>query len=608
MSVPGFAAGHSWQKRKRHDIDDDGIGPKRQRRATPRRTGPDLLSPLSDELLLRILSFLPLRHLLAVLPVSRRFYHLASDSQLWKALYYTRFVLPRARRIAGFRDNTNSEPPRATFARKRALNWAVRDDAINWVPSEDVDQLAMREETSKRREAVNWKKQYRLRYNWVMGRCIVEELGLGVAGEEPETLGQPRRTLAKVVGGFTITADSGFGLRLWDLRDRKLLLHRDLTDKLGRTAVPSCIGLDDSGFASGIVDVAIGFTDGSFGVWRLFIQETRSTERYRHQKRNNNALISISYSHPYLMTATSSVVASVYTFDVSRPSDHHVESKVDLDLKCSLKPSIVDINQQLLPTPYLLTSLNSQISRPPLTCSIRQTASVTIASIVYTTFALQGWSIGIQDLHITPGATPSSTPDVGRTRVAMAPPFITGGIFRHPVPSYSDITVGPAFPRCVPPIPSPSNSLSLTRPVDCRPKTLCYSHPYLLATFHDDTLRLYTCTSDASTLDISPGVTLFGHTSGVSVAEITNRGKAVSVSARGEELRVWELEGRVGGAIRTTSVPIPSSDYLLQSSNEADGSFQNEKRNWVGFDDEMVIVLREKKDGRDESLLVYDFT
>ncbi|KAL2258015.1 hypothetical protein VTK26DRAFT_8841 [Humicola hyalothermophila] len=53
--------------------------------------GRDLLSPLSDELLVRILSFLSPAHLLAVAPVSRRFYRLAADSQLWKALYYARF-------------------------------------------------------------------------------------------------------------------------------------------------------------------------------------------------------------------------------------------------------------------------------------------------------------------------------------------------------------------------------------------------------------------------------------------------------------------------------------------------------------------------------------
>ncbi len=64
----------------------------------------DLLTGLSDELLVRILSFLSLDHLLAVAPVSRRLSRLAADSQLWKSLYYGRFVLPRAMRIPGFRD------------------------------------------------------------------------------------------------------------------------------------------------------------------------------------------------------------------------------------------------------------------------------------------------------------------------------------------------------------------------------------------------------------------------------------------------------------------------------------------------------------------------
>ncbi|KAK3896634.1 hypothetical protein C8A05DRAFT_39818, partial [Staphylotrichum tortipilum] len=69
--------------------------------ASTRPPARDLRTPLSDELLLRILSFLPPRRLLALAPVSRRLYHLAADSQLWRALYYARFVLPRAMRIPG---------------------------------------------------------------------------------------------------------------------------------------------------------------------------------------------------------------------------------------------------------------------------------------------------------------------------------------------------------------------------------------------------------------------------------------------------------------------------------------------------------------------------
>jgi hypothetical protein len=153
----------------------------------------------------------------------------------------------------------------------------------------------------------------------------------------------------------------------------------------------------------------------------------------------------------------------------------------------------------------------------------------------------------------------------------------------------------------------------MTEPEEDGPIRLCYSHPYLLATLPDNTLVLHLCTSTASTLSISPGIRLWGHTSGISDAEITPRGKAVSVSTRGDEIRVWELEGRVGG----TSVevrPRQPSDDAERHVKARDFSHTptvvadlDDKKNWVGFDDQMVVVLKEARDGR-ESLMVYDFT
>ena len=119
------------------------------------------------------------------------------------------------------------------------------------------------------------------------------------------------------------------------------------------------------------------------------------------------------------------------------------------------------------------------------------------------------------------------------------------------------------------------------------------------------------CTSNASSLSISPGIRLWGHTSGISDAEITARGKAVSVSSRGEEMRVWELEGRFNGMSgRSVEIRPGQSPVQRASSTNDDGTAYDwdEKRNWVGFDDEMVIVLKEKAGGGGESLLVYDFT
>ncbi|KAJ4298388.1 hypothetical protein N0V88_003418 [Collariella sp. IMI 366227] len=323
-------------------------------------------------------------------PVSHRFYQLSADSQLWKALYYARFVLPRAMRIPG-----------------------------------------------------------------------VE------------------------------------GLRAWDLKSRSLIVQVEIGDGVD-AAVPTCIAVDETEFACGVLDVALGFDDGSFGVWRLRTNDKRLERRYRHEKSSSGELIAMAFSHPYLLTATGAVLVSLYTFDI---------------------PNGIETNNA---------------------GSIR--------------------SLGGGD---------KARPD-------------------HP-------------------------------PEDLGPTTLCYTHPYLLATLPDNTLVLHMCTSSASSLSISNGIRLWGHTSGISDAEITARGKAVSVSTRGEEMRVWELEGRSSGIgsrsveIRPWQTPgrcgalggVVGADDGLHSGDPARD--WDERRNWVGFDDEMVIVLKERKGAR-ESLMVYDFT
>ena len=117
----------------------------------------------------------------------------------------------------------------------------------------------------------------------------------------------------------------------------------------------------------------------------------------------------------------------------------------------------------------------------------------------------------------------------------------------------------------------------------------------------------------------------------MSSAEITPRGKAVSVSTRGNELRVWELEGGfasgsrkrlpprtgLGKALLDKSVRIrPESRHDVEEGGEEDTDkveknvFTEEieaRKQWVGFDDEVVIVLKESGEGT-QALIVYDFT
>ncbi|KAK4216813.1 hypothetical protein QBC37DRAFT_81180 [Rhypophila decipiens] len=585
----------------------------------PTRHGRDLLSPLSDELLIRILSFLPLQHLLSVAPVSRRFYHLAGDSQLWKALYYARFVLPRAMRIPGFRFN-GAQPTSGTgtghklhYKGRRRL-WVdgrrggIVDDQYQQSQSQtglgSGEDIGLEEKEVTAQPGVNWKRQYKIRYNWSRGKCVVEELKVGGDPHE-ESDGrrhgtEKKKMLAKVVEGIAITADEASGLRAWDLKTRKLVAQVDLATE---RVAPSCIAIDEKQPDAEVIDVSLGFVDGSFGVWRVFVGQKRIEGRYRHQKSSNGELIAMAFAYPYILTATESVLISLYTFDVP-------EKMADTG-KARDGP---------LPAPYLLTSLNSHTSRPPLALSIRRAATTTIASIAYTFSTRRGWSIGIQDLHIRPSNVVGlkSTPEITTTQIAYTTPMDTGYVLRlpptppttprrHGIGSHRYINRGSTAqppPQLPPPSPEPG------------PTSLCYTHPYLLATLPDNTLILHMCNSNASSLSISDGIRLWGHTSGVSDAEVTARGKAVSVSTRGEEMRVWELEGgRMTGIGSSRGVEIkPGSSSSSSSANrtglEGDsiGYDWEERRNWVGFDDEMVIVLKERGGPGSESLMVYDFT
>ncbi|KAK7917464.1 F-box domain-containing protein [Apiospora marii] len=600
--------------------------PKRPRLATAPRRCRDHLSPLSDELLVRILTCLPLSSLLNVAPVSRRFHRLAEDSQLWKRLYYSRFVLPRALRIPGFRNGSAREGKlhyssrRAIWADGRRGGWVDMRSSNN-DKNGGGDSGADRPSSSR-----DWKGQYKLRHNWSKGKAAVEELHVGghktavntmkEEEEEKEIATSARPMLVKISEGVAVTADLASGLRAWDLRTKELVAQITLLESGSSSPVsPSCLAIDDQELHSRVLNVAVGFDDGSFGIWRLDISKNELIRKYRHERSTNGELVGIAYSHPYLLTATELVLISLYTFDIvdgesaTTPAQHRpttesisipletqswTESEVGGDIAGSKKPQKGNSHLEFLQAPLLLTSLKSHTSRAPLALSIRKTASTTIASIAYTFSTLQGWSLGIQDLHLRASSSGTkTTPDITTTRIAYSPPIRS---------SPSQVLSPPSSPAR-PATASGVNGSS--RHADDGPTNICYNHPYLLATLPDNTLILHLCTSNATSLSVSPGIRLWGHTSGISDAEITSRGKAVSVSCRGEEIRVWELEGRAEA--RSIEVrPNSSSTPNTQADSSTLVTF-DEKRNWVGFDDEMVIVLKESSQGR-ESLMVYDFT
>ncbi|KFG85682.1 F-box domain containing protein [Metarhizium anisopliae] len=566
---------------------------KRLRTIGPLHTR-DIISTLSDELVIRILSFLDEKTLLGVSPVSRRFNRITSDSQLWRPHYYRRFILPRAHMIPGFRTGSTRSSSKLRYSTSKTIwadgGWGRRGGFVGG-PNETA--------ATGPGELVDWKKQYKLRHNWARGACAVDEVQVRCV--ERDTPAAEWQTMVKVVDGLAVTVDGTSGLRAWDLKTRRLIAQADLGNNK-ETNQPSCLAVDDLLLNTGRLDVVVGFEDGTFAIWKLEVKTGRIGILYQHAKNYFGELVAIAYAHPYIFTASRLGFISLFSFE--HPDDGTASTREsDIGPESGVRRSSVAEAGETVPPPgsqftqpRLLTSLKSHTTRPPLALSVRRMATSVIASIAYTFDAVGGWSIGIQDLDIRPSG--SATPDIVTSRVAYTLPTQTR---RSATSSPSS---SPSHSRARSPIP--------LEPEEDGPIRLCYSHPYLLATLPDNTLVLHLCTSTASSLSISPGIRLWGHTSGISDAEITPRGKAVSISTRGDEIRVWELEGRVSGSSVEVRPRRPSDDGERRTEMKGSATPRivadlNDTKNWVGFDEEMVVVLKEARDGR-ESLMVYDFT
>jgi hypothetical protein len=112
------------------------------------------IARLSDELLLRIASFLHINDLASCQRVSRRLERISCDGQIWKARFYARFVRPRAARIPG-------------LAREPAsLHYSSRNS--RWLQDGEL----------ARTSGTKWKVLYKLRHNWNRGSCSVSKINI----------------------------------------------------------------------------------------------------------------------------------------------------------------------------------------------------------------------------------------------------------------------------------------------------------------------------------------------------------------------------------------------------------------------------------------------
>ena len=502
--------------------------------------------------------------------LSRRLYTLSSDSQLWKSAYYNRFVRPRASRIPGIRDKGVSLA--SLFYSSRISKWLEDDYLV------------------RRGKETNWKKQYKLRHNWSKGSCDISEIQIAERPSLPPML-------VRLHEDVVITADKAHGLRAWIMKgSQRLLASLDLILDGKQEEVwdaPTSIALDTSNSDLVSLRISVGFADGRFGIYIFNKEDESLTCQYMHAASSNGTVSAIAYAAPYLITMTDAQLLSLYSFPPQLAGPHTIEDP-----------------------PRLLASLKSHTAWPPLTLSIRASMSNIVVSIAYAlpTY-LSGWSVGLQELRISTKGTVIDSRLTSATNQGFTPLFASSSGITTSASETDDTQSRIAQDRSLP---------SLTKPT-----SLSYSHPYLLASHPDNTLTLYLVQSNETDLVVGHGSRLWGHTSSVSGAHVGDRGKAVSVSAHGGEIRVWELEGGISSTSSRkravtgqASIPIRPDRKILERGSSAfemsvSGSGGQRPyhgideisttKGWVEFDEEKVIVLREKGHGT-QALVVYDFS
>ena len=414
---------------------------------------------------------------------------------------------------------------------------------------------------------MDWKSKFRLRYRWSKGTCTRREVVLA-----SKTLPE---TFLSLCGSMAITADVECGLRAWSMRRKQHTLIAT-----GRLTVgddyhhlqPTALSVQIDVRSLEKLLIAVGFHRGVIGVYTFDCSAKSFAPQQIFSCFDHHAVSSLSQAGlGYMLAMSSTHALSLFKLDWNKEDEE----------------------------PVLVYSLKSQSDWTPVSVSLRTSSTLLMASITYVfPRFVSGWSVGLQELRWNP-----QSHELLSSRLATAP-------------QHGDASLG-------------SNSRMMFKnpylpPTTTKPTSLCYTHPYLLATHPDNTLSLYMVRSTDSELSISPGKRLWGHTSDIHAANIGDRGKAVTV-AQGGDIRVWELEEGLTSAAARKATPGPMVSVKLRHApvegnpetirqvqltaniNPDDVYIGNTLPIAVDFDEERLIVLR-KKGSIAQQLLVYDFT
>lgn len=391
-----------------------------------------------------------------------------------------------------------------------------------------------------------------------------------------------------------MTADATLGLRALSLKsedsskvENKLIASKAFGGESSCDASPpTSLAINGAEPEQGQLDVSVGFVDGSFAIYTLMTNERIFTQRYIHAPSSNGTISAIAYSSPYLLTMTTEPVLSLYRFE--NGARDHCETKMN--------------------SPSLLSSLKSYTAYPPLSLAIRASTMSITASIAYAMPTwISRWSVGLQELRLNLEGI------ILDSRMTSAANKAYRKLPKEGMPIPSSSTTPTTFLQRA--------GIDLNPPPSIKPTSLSYNHPYLLTSHSDNTLTLYMVTSTTDELDIGFGNRLWGHTSSISGAHVGDRGKAVSVSTVGNELRIWELEGGITPHSSRKRIAAGETSIQVRPGKKANGPSRYTHhhhhhrgsedmavtKGWIAFDEEKIVLLKEKAQGA-QALVTYDFT
>ncbi|EKV12575.1 hypothetical protein PDIG_43290 [Penicillium digitatum PHI26] len=335
------------------------------------------------------------------------------------------------------------------------------------------------------------------------------------------------------------------------------------------------------------IEISVGLENGHFSLFILNLQTSQLDLQSSHVGCSDAAITTMALSSPYLMIVSHHKDLTLYNL---RPGSHGAGETAEAS------------------EPRQIASLKADNIAAPMTLSLRVSSFEIVATIVYSFFHIGcGWSLGIQELHLGKD---------GQQLDSRLATTVDSQYGLRPLQSRKRRRSAAESVNNPPRIDPGAPSIRRQQP----PTSMSYSHPYLLTSHADNTLTLYLVVSTSEKVYVQGGRRLWGHTSSVSAVQVTNRGKAVSVSSRGDEIRIWELEMAITSlgsrkffedngvqinAGKKDGKPEPGPGMISHNLGHANVESQ-ELTLPIGFDEERVLLLREKTGT--QLLECYDFT